>query len=109
LKTGPGTGKVALTLWVNEDGSLLTNVPNSPIVISRSNRDTLTIEAANLAAIQWSLNGTDIPAPRGSAREITFAAVSYVPGSYTLGLYAEKAQNGNPVPYSINITFTVQN
>jgi hypothetical protein len=107
LKSTPGKARLTVTVWVNEDGNLLSTVPASPIAISKSNKDTLAITAAeDLTAIQWSLNGKDISGQRGSAREITFEAASYVPGSYTLGLYAEKPAG---VPYLLNITFEVVN
>jgi DNA replication initiation complex subunit (GINS family) len=101
---GPGSGKI-FTIWPDEDGKLLSDIPAS-FVISKSNRETLTIEAAEgLTDIRWSLNGGDIPDPRGSARKITIEAVSYVPAPYTLGLYVKKGV----VPYSITISFTVNN
>ena len=100
----PGTGKLAVTLWVNDDGSL-AEIPEE-LVISKSYGETLAVRAAeNLTALQWSLNGVDIPAPRGTAREIVFAAASYISGFYTLGLRVEK----DGIPYSINITFVVDN
>jgi hypothetical protein len=91
-------------VWLNEDYTLFSDFPDN-LIISKSAKDTFTIMAAELTNIRWSLNGKDIPAPRGAAREITFEAVSYVPGNYTLGLYAEKAG----VPYSFNTTFKVAN
>jgi uncharacterized protein YukE len=107
LKSAPGTARVAVTVWVNEDGNLLSNAPASPITISKNSKDTLAIAAAeDLTDIQWSLNGKDIAGQRGNAQEIIFEAASYVPGSYTLGLYAEKPAG---VPYLINISFTVVN
>jgi uncharacterized repeat protein (TIGR02543 family) len=93
------------TAWANEDGSLLNDVPES-LVISKSLEEDFTLSAAEgLTGIRWSLNGINIPAPRGTAQSITIEAVSYAPGAYTLGLYAEKAG----IPYSSNITFTVDN
>jgi hypothetical protein len=95
---------IAITLAVHDDGSL-AEIPDE-LVISKSYKDTLTVRAADdLTALQWSLNGVDIPGPRGTAGEITFEAASYLPGFYTLGLRA--ARGG--VPYSINITFVVDN
>jgi hypothetical protein len=111
-----GTGRFPLVTWANEDESLLSDIRVNEeeisvsdalldgIIIYRSDRDTLAIEAADsLENIRWSLNGTDIPAPRGTSRKITIEAASYKEGRYTLGLYAELAG----VPCSINITFVV--
>ena len=92
-----------------ENGILLSDVPAS-LVISKGSGDVFVIRAAEgLDSIRWSLNGTDIPAPRGTGREIAIEAISYIPGRYTLRLYVEQELNGDTVPYSINFTFTVTN
>jgi hypothetical protein len=92
-------------IWADEDQSLLSDVPTN-LVISKNNGDVFTIRVAeDMEGIQWSLNGKDIPAPRGTGREITFEAASYIPGRYTLRLDTNKGE----VPYSINIIFTVSN
>jgi hypothetical protein len=101
---GPGTGRFTYTAWVDEDGELYINASGN-LDISKSGGEALEISAASdLTDIQWSLNGTDIPAPRGTAGSITIEAASYHPGSvYTLGLFAKKGGS----PYSTTITFTV--
>jgi hypothetical protein len=104
-------GIFTITAGVGEDGSILDGgVPDS-LVISRSGEpSSLTIRAADgLANIRWSLDGTDVSGSQGSAREITFAAALYPLGHYTLGLYAEREENGVSIPYSVNIRFTVEN
>jgi hypothetical protein len=106
----PGTGKFTFTVWADDDDErLLSDFPDDTTIL-KSEQGSLTITAAeDLTNIQWSLNGVNIPAPRGTGQTISFQAVSYVPGIYTLGLYATKEENGVPVPYSINITFIVDN
>jgi hypothetical protein len=98
-----GTLEITITAWVNDDGTLITNQMTTPL-ISRAAGDALTVEAAaGLTNIQWSLNETDIPEPRGTGQTISFAAVSYKPGNYSLGLRAKK----DNVWYSLELKFTV--
>jgi hypothetical protein len=103
--TGDGASGVAFTVWVNGDGSLISDMPELTD-ISRSFGEKLTIKAADgLTGLRWSINSEDIPGPRGEAQSIVIEANNFPVGYYTLGLYAEKAG----VPYSINITFVVDN
>jgi hypothetical protein len=101
---GPTTGSFTYTVWPDDNmGNLLSDFPEY-LDISKSLGETLTIAAAeDLSDVQWSLNGANLAAPRGTARSITIEAINYVPGAYTLSLYAEK----DDVPYSTIITFTV--
>jgi hypothetical protein len=97
------TGLISITVLVDIDGTLITNQPETT-TLSRAAGATLTVEAAaGLTDIQWSLNETDIPTPKGTARSISFAAANYPTGAYTLGLRLKKGG----VPYSANIEFTV--
>jgi hypothetical protein len=98
-----GLAGLTITAWVNEDDTLVTDLPVST-TLSRAAGDTLSVEAAaGLTDIQWSLNETDIPAPAGTAQSISFAAVNYPPGTYNLGLRVKKGG----VPYSLELEFTV--
>jgi hypothetical protein len=101
----PGAEGSFITTWVDEDGTLLSDAPEDHIVISKSRLETLTVTAAaGLGNIKWFLKGAEIVALRGF-QTITIEAVSYIPGFYTLSLYAEK----DGVPYQINATFVVDN
>jgi hypothetical protein len=98
-----GLGGITITAWVNEDGSLITG-PAENITLSRSAGSSLTVQAAaGLTDVQWTLNGIDIPAPRGTAQSISFGAVNYPAGNYNLGLRVTKGG----APYSVEIEFTV--
>jgi hypothetical protein len=89
-------------LVFKEDGALLT--APADLEIDRSEGETLTVTAAGgLTDIQWSLNGTDFPGPRGTAASITVAAANYPAGTYRLGLTAKKGT----VEYSTEITVRV--
>jgi hypothetical protein len=101
----PGSGVFAFTAWVNDDDSLVSDMPDY-FDISRGLGERLVLTAAaGLTEIQWSMNGIDLPAPRGTAQSFTLEAVAYPVGDYTLGLYAEQGA----IPYSINFTVTVDN
>jgi BMFP domain-containing protein YqiC len=95
------SGRVTITLGFTDDGSLLGTAPGS-LIITRSESFAVTA-AVDLEDIRWSLNGVDIPAPRGAAPSITIAGAQYPVGSYRLGLAARK----NGVDYSTELTFTV--
>jgi hypothetical protein len=100
-----GTDSLSLEIWGANDRGLVQDVLALPVTIAKGAGEKFTIKAAdNLDNIQWSLNGTAIPAPRGTAGEITIEAASYYAGaSYTLSLYAKK----DGIPYLINIPFVV--
>jgi uncharacterized repeat protein (TIGR02543 family) len=103
--TTSGASGLQFTLWANDDGSLISNMPDD-LVISRSAGQILTIAApGDLSNLQWSVNNTDIAGPRGAAQSIAIEAAKYAAGKYTLGLRAEKGG----IPYSINISFMVDN
>jgi hypothetical protein len=109
IMTGVGTGGFSFTVWVNDDHSLVSDMPGK-LSISREAQDSLVITAADdLTGIRWSINGADLAAPRGTAQAIAIEAANYGVGAYTLGLRAEKDQEGVQVPYSISITFSVVN
>jgi hypothetical protein len=94
-------GLITMTMTKGEPGD-----PEVDIVISIEEGGILTFTAADgLENLRWSLNGEDVPGPRGGAQSIVIEAAKYVVGNYTLGLYAEKAG----IPYSINIPFVVDN
>jgi hypothetical protein len=104
-----GTGVFSYTAWVNEDDSLISDMPEY-FDISRADVETLVFTAAaGLTGLRWSINHLDLPAPQGTAQSIALEAVNYPAGEYTLGLYAEKSAGETTVPYSINITFMVIN
>ena len=97
----PGTGGFMLTFWVNDDGSLISDMLGT-LDISRSRGDSFSVVAAEgLNSLQWAINGE----PHSAAQSIVIEAVNYPAGSYQLSLYAEK----DGVPYSITITFVVNN
>jgi fibronectin type 3 domain-containing protein len=101
----PGSGSFGFSAWVNDDDSLVSDMPGY-FDISRSLGQSLVLAAADdLDEIQWSINGADLPPPRGTARSIAIEAATYLPGDYTLGLKAKK----DTIPYSINFTVTVDN
>jgi hypothetical protein len=100
-----GTAGITITAWVNIDNTLITDHPGN-VVISKAAGDTLTVQAAaGLTDIQWSMDGTDYPAPRGTAQSFSLRAVDYPAGTYILGLRLKK----NGVPYSTELQFTVTN
>jgi uncharacterized repeat protein (TIGR02543 family) len=105
IMTGVGTGDLAFDVWVKDDRSLVSDMPNK-LSISKELGQSLVINAAgDLASLQWSINGADLDAPRGTAQSIAIDAANYGAGTYTLGLRAVKGA----APYSINITFSVVN
>ena len=96
-----GTGNITVAVWASDDGSLISDIPEE-LDISRSWGDSLTIVAADdLTDLWWSINGRQ----HSTAQSITIEAPNYPVGSYTLSLYAER----DGVPYSITITFVVDN
>jgi uncharacterized repeat protein (TIGR02543 family) len=103
VMTGIGTGSFVVAIWVNEDHSLISNMPAN-LSISREAEESLTVEAAaGLTGLQWSINGIDLAGARGTGQSISIEAANYGVGTYTLGLRAVK----DTAPYSINITFSV--
>jgi uncharacterized repeat protein (TIGR02543 family) len=105
MVTSIGTGSFVFAIWANNDNSLISDMPEY-LDISRSLGERLTIAAADdLTDLQWAINSINLEAPRGSAQSIVIEAATYPIGNYTLRLYAKK----NGVPYSINITFVVDN
>jgi hypothetical protein len=103
LKT-PGTNAVETSVFVfADDGALLAGNTENP-GIDRSERESLTVTAAaGLEAIQWSLNGANLSAPRGTAQSVTIEAAKYPAGKYRLGLAAKK----DGIDYSVDIAFVV--
>jgi hypothetical protein len=98
-------GALNLDIWVNDDRSLVSNMP-ADLRISKGLKASLAIKAADdLTDLQWSMNGADLAGPRGAAQTIAIEAANYGVGLYTLGLRAVK----DGAPYSINITFSVVN
>jgi uncharacterized repeat protein (TIGR02543 family) len=109
IMTEVGMGSFSFVVWANDDYTLVSDMPAN-LSISREAQESLVISAADdLDGIQWSINGADLAAPRGTAQFIAIEAANYGGGTHTLGLRAEKDQEGVQVPYSISITFTVVN
>jgi hypothetical protein len=105
LKTKLQNLGTASFIILNDEGNLVSNI-SGDVHISKGSKEVFSITAAeDLTNIRWSLNGTAIPDTRGNAREIAFEAVSYLVGSYTVSLYAEKAG----IPYLFNAAFVVEN
>jgi uncharacterized repeat protein (TIGR02543 family) len=105
VMTGVGAGNLAFAVWANDDRSLISNMPED-LGVSKAANESLVISAAeDLTGLQWSINGADLSAPRGTAQTISIEAAHYGVGTYTLGLRAKK----DNTPYSINITFSVIN
>jgi hypothetical protein len=103
IMIGRGTLNLSFKVWVNDDLSLISNMPEN-LAISKGLQESLVIEAADdLTALQWSINGADLAGPRGAAQSIAIEAANYNVGLYTLGLSAYRGG----IPYSINITFSV--
>jgi hypothetical protein len=106
VSTSGGSGLVFL-LWANDDHQLISDMPGNT-VISRGLLESLTIVAAeDLINRRWFMDGHALPAPEGVAQSVAIRAVNYVPGRYSLVLYAEREREGVLVPYSTEITFTV--
>jgi hypothetical protein len=104
-----GVSSITITGWENEDEGLLDNLPDELYITTNQGSGGeryLTLSAAGgLTNIQWYLNGNPIDAPRGTGPSVTIDAAQYLNGFFTLGLIAKK----DGVPYSWNITFTVDN
>jgi multidrug efflux pump subunit AcrA (membrane-fusion protein) len=105
LKTKLQTLGITAFTILNEDGNLVSDIPEN-IHISKGARESFSITTTgDLTHIRWSLNWAAIPDPRGSARIISFEAASFSVGSYTVTLYAEK----DGIPYLFNAVFIVEN
>jgi hypothetical protein len=96
---------VNISLWVNQDGSILT--PNSAVVLSKgigghpaSFTTTVTGEYTD---VQWYLYGDPVYGSRGTAQSIRVNAADFAYGTYALGVTVTK----DSVPYSTEIRFTV--
>jgi uncharacterized repeat protein (TIGR02543 family) len=105
LITDVGTGSFSFEAWANDDGSLISNMPEYFDISRRLGQSMVLTAADSLTEIQWSLNGIDLPPPRGAAQSFTIEAAAYPLGNYTLGLKAKKGA----VPCSIEVTVTVDN
>jgi uncharacterized repeat protein (TIGR02543 family) len=96
---------VTVSVWVNQDGSILTSSNNVTISKSASggNDTGFTAEVSGAySGVQWYLYGD--PVYGGTARSITVNAADYVNGTYHLGVTVTK----EGIPYSTNIHFTVK-
>jgi uncharacterized repeat protein (TIGR02543 family) len=102
------TVQVNISLWVNEDGSILAS--NNYVTISKSSSNynpasfTATVESA-YSGIQWYLYGDPVYGSRGKAQSIAINAADYAIGRYYLGVTVTK----DGKPYSTVIHFTVTN
>jgi hypothetical protein len=93
-----------VTLWANEDGSILGSPQNITISKTASgNPDSFTVTVAGAyTLVQWQVNGI----PLGSlGNPLTIAAADYAAGNtYILGVQVTK----DGAPYSTDIRFTVE-
>jgi hypothetical protein len=93
-----------VTLWANEDGSILgspTDMRISKTASGNPNSFTVTVTGV-YTLVQWQVNGV----PLGSlGNPLTIAAADYAAGkTYILGVQVTK----DGVPYSTDIRFTVE-
>jgi hypothetical protein len=93
-----------VTLWANEDGSILgfpQDMRISKTASGNPNSFTVTVAGA-YTLVQWQVNGI----PLGSlGNPLTIAAADYAVGNtYILGVQVTK----DGVPYSTDIRFTVE-
>jgi hypothetical protein len=93
-----------VTLWANEDGSILGSPQDMRISKTASgNPDSFTVTMTGAyTLVQWQVNGI----PLGSlGNPLTIAAADYAAGkTYILGVQVTK----DGVPYSTDIRFTVE-
>jgi uncharacterized repeat protein (TIGR02543 family) len=97
---------VNISVWVNEDGNILSS--GNDITISKSasgvNAAAFSAEVSGVySGVQWYLNEDPISGSQGTARSITINAADYENGSCYLGVSVSK----DGVPYSTLIRFTV--
>jgi uncharacterized repeat protein (TIGR02543 family) len=99
------TVQVNISLWANQDGSILAS--NNNVTISQGIGGypasfTATVESA-YSGIQWYLYGDPVYGSRGKARSIRINAADYAYGTYVLGVTVTK----DGASYSTEIRFTV--
>jgi hypothetical protein len=93
-----------ITLWANEDGSILGSPQNMTISKTASgNPDSFTVTVAGAyTLVQWQVNGIPLSA---LGNPLTIAAADYAAGNtYILGVQVTK----DGAPYSTDIRFTVE-
>jgi hypothetical protein len=92
-----------ITLWANEDGSILgspTDMTISKTASGNPNSFTVTVAGA-YTLVQWQVNGIPLTT---LGNPLTIAAADYAAGkTYILGVQVTK----DGVPYSTDIRFTV--
>jgi hypothetical protein len=98
-----GTGSVVIQFWTNDTATLATNTGSA--TLSRGAGDTATITAvtAGYSDYQWSLNGTPLAGPAGTATSYPFDSTSRSNGTYNVGLRVKKGNEW----YSTIIIITV--
>jgi hypothetical protein len=93
-----------VTLWANEDGSILGSPQNMTISKTASgNPDSFTVTVAGAyTLVQWQVNGISLST---LGNPLTIAAADYAAGkTYILGVQVTK----DGVSYSTDIRFTVE-
>jgi uncharacterized repeat protein (TIGR02543 family) len=95
---------VTISLWVDQDGSILTS--NNDVTISKGSGAyfNATVTGA-YADVQWYLYGYPVYGSRGKAQSIRINAADFAIGKYYLGVTVTKDSK----PYSTDIHFTVIN
>jgi hypothetical protein len=103
----PGVS-VNISVWINEDGNILTS--GNYLTISKSGSAanpasfTATVNSG-YSGVQWSVNGVPVDGSRGTAQSIIMNAADYENGPCYLEVQVDK----DGVPYSTLIHFTVIN
>ncbi|GHU00212.1 hypothetical protein FACS1894142_8340 [Spirochaetia bacterium] len=90
-----------VTLWTND-----ITLSASSLSISRARSQTALITGVSgveYSNHQWSVNGSDVAAPQGTAPKFSFSSAEKGPGKYNIGLHVKK----DNVWYSPSITITV--
>jgi uncharacterized repeat protein (TIGR02543 family) len=97
---------INISVWVNEDGNILSSANNITISKSGSGVNATDFSAevtGSYSGVQWYLNEDPIAGSRGTAQSITINAADYENKSYYLGVSVSK----DGVPYSTDIHFRV--
>ncbi|GHV33309.1 hypothetical protein AGMMS4952_25060 [Spirochaetia bacterium] len=100
-----GTSTVAINLWTDDTTAFAS--PAS-VTLHRATFETAIITglsgADGYSNHQWSVNGSDVPAPAGTATTFTFSSLGKSDGTYNVELRVQK----NSIWYSTTITITVE-
>jgi uncharacterized repeat protein (TIGR02543 family) len=101
--TEPPPVPVNITLWVNEDGSILASGNDVTISKTGGGGSFSATVSGGWSGVQWYLNGFPIPGSRGTAQSISISAADYSTGIYRLGVSVSKGGG----LYSRDLRFTV--